>query len=87
MHNEACVLQNQVMKILKQYSKIMICCFLLQNLRVEFDDQGNLKNITNRNKNFTVRFSSQGFYWYTSKYKIFLFILIICISLFRFSRQ
>jgi hypothetical protein len=42
--------------------------FLCQNLRVEFDDQGNLNNITNRVKNFTVQFSAQGFYWYTSKY-------------------
>ncbi|UJR33645.1 hypothetical protein I4U23_021078 [Adineta vaga] len=43
-----------------------VCTLQNQYLRVEFDNQGNLKNITNRNKNFTVQFSSQGFYWYTS---------------------
>ncbi|CAM4947282.1 unnamed protein product [Rotaria socialis] len=42
------------------------CILQNQNLRIEFDDQGNLKNITNRRKNFTVSFSAQGFYWYTS---------------------
>ncbi|CAF2951488.1 unnamed protein product [Rotaria sp. Silwood2] len=46
-HNEACILQNQ-------------------HLRIEFDDQGNLNNITNKNRNFTVLFSAQGLYWYTS---------------------
>ncbi|CAF0726334.1 unnamed protein product [Adineta ricciae] len=42
------------------------CVLQNQYLRVEFDQQGNLKNITNQERNFTVQFSSQGFYWYTS---------------------
>ena len=32
-----------------------------------FDDQGNLETVTNREKNVTVTFSAQGFYYYTSK--------------------
>lgn len=43
------------------------CVLQNQYLRVEFDDQGNLKNITNRDKNLTLTFSTQGFYWYQSK--------------------
>ncbi len=40
---------------------------IFQHLRVEFDDLGHLKNITNLDKNLTVSFSEQGFYWYSSK--------------------
>ncbi|CAM4888703.1 unnamed protein product [Rotaria socialis] len=38
----------------------------IDHLRVEFDDQGNLNSITNRDKNITLQFSAQGLYWYTS---------------------
>ncbi len=37
-------------------------------MRVEFDDLGGLKQITNLDKNLVVSFSEQGFYWYASKY-------------------
>ncbi len=47
----------------------MLLFFSMQYLLVEFDDQGNLNNITNRVRNFTVQFSAQGLYWYTSKYQ------------------
>jgi hypothetical protein len=36
---------------------------------MEFDAQGNLNNITNLDRNFVVKFSGQGLYWYTSKYQ------------------
>jgi hypothetical protein len=35
-----------------------------QYLRVEIDDQGNLLQIIKLNKNMTLSFTSQGFYWY-----------------------
>jgi hypothetical protein len=44
------------------------CTLQNQYLRIEFDDRGNLNNITNRDKNITVPFSTQGLHWYTSKY-------------------
>ncbi|CAF1685286.1 unnamed protein product, partial [Adineta ricciae] len=37
-----------------------------ENLRVEFDDQGNLREIINLKKHISVRFTTQGFYWYSS---------------------
>ncbi|CAF1321855.1 unnamed protein product [Rotaria sp. Silwood1] len=42
------------------------CILQNQYLRIKFDDQGNLNNITNQDRNFTVLFSAQGLYWYTS---------------------
>ncbi|CAF3610103.1 unnamed protein product [Rotaria sp. Silwood1] len=42
------------------------CILQNQYLRIEFDDQGNLNNITNRDKNIILPFSAQGLYWYTS---------------------
>jgi hypothetical protein len=41
----------------------------MQYFLIEFDGQGNLIKITNRAENFTVPFSAQGLYWYTSKYR------------------
>jgi hypothetical protein len=35
---------------------------------VEFNDLGHLKHIVNLDKNLTVSFIEQGFYWYASKY-------------------
>ncbi len=43
--------------------------FFVQHLRIEFDADGNLNNITNRDRNLAATFSGQGFYWYTSKYQ------------------
>ncbi|CAF3582661.1 unnamed protein product [Rotaria sp. Silwood1] len=42
------------------------CILQNQYLRAEFDDQGNLNTITNKDKEFTVLFTAQGLYWYTS---------------------
>ncbi|UJR06766.1 hypothetical protein I4U23_011053 [Adineta vaga] len=42
-------------------------CYLEnENLRVEFDDQGNLHQIINLKKHISVPFTAQGFYWYSS---------------------
>jgi len=54
---------------------IVLICFL-QYLRIEFDDQGNLNNITNLDSNITLPFSAQGLYWYTSKYLPLLHMFI-----------
>ncbi|CAF1289187.1 unnamed protein product [Adineta ricciae] len=43
-----------------------MCYLKNENLRVEFDDQGNLHQIINLKKNISVSFAAQGFYWYTS---------------------
>ncbi|CAF4709512.1 unnamed protein product [Rotaria sp. Silwood1] len=40
------------------------CVLQNQNLRVDFDDQGNLHQIVNINQKIDVSFVSQGFYWY-----------------------
>ncbi|CAF4891977.1 unnamed protein product [Rotaria sp. Silwood1] len=40
------------------------CVLQNQNLRVDFDDQGNLHQIVNINQKIGVSFVSQGFYWY-----------------------
>ncbi|CAF4737494.1 unnamed protein product [Rotaria sp. Silwood1] len=40
------------------------CVLQNQNIQVEFDDQGNLHQIFNLNKNISVSFINQGFYWY-----------------------
>ena len=40
---------------------------------MEFNDQGDLKNIVNLAKNLTVLFTEQGLYWYASKYPCRLF--------------
>ncbi|CAF1146005.1 unnamed protein product [Rotaria sordida] len=43
-----------------------MCILQNEHLRVEFDDQGNLQQIINLEKNLTLPFTSQGFYWYSS---------------------
>ncbi len=58
-------------KILQEiYSMCFIYC--LENLRIEIDNQGNLKRIGNLQKNINITFLNQGFYYYQS----ILFIMI-----------
>lgn len=67
-HNEACILQNQVI-IQHQYDIDCFSFFLFaKHLKVEFDEQGNLNKMTNRDQNLAISFSTQGLYWYTSRY-------------------
>jgi hypothetical protein len=47
---------------------------------VEFDDRGDLKHIVNLDKDLTVTFTKQGFYWYASKY----YAIIISIKIRKF---
>ncbi|CAF1357329.1 unnamed protein product [Adineta ricciae] len=42
------------------------CVLQNEHLRVEFNSLGELKEITNLDKNLVVAFSEQGFYWYAS---------------------
>ncbi|CAF4699968.1 unnamed protein product [Rotaria socialis] len=41
------------------------CTLENEHLRIEFDDQGNLHQITNLEKGIATSFTTQGFYWYT----------------------
>ena len=67
-YNEACILQNQVI-IQRQYDVDRFSFFLFaKHLKVEFDEQGNLNKMTNRDQNLSISFSTQGLYWYTSRY-------------------
>ncbi len=49
-------------------------------MRVEFNDLGHLKHIVNLEKNFTVLFTEQGFYWYASKYSTVVIIIILFVQ-------
>jgi hypothetical protein len=55
----------------------MILFFYLKHLRIEFDEYGNLLNITNRDTSLTLPFLAHGLYWYTSKYLPFLYRYIL----------
>lgn len=69
--NQACILQNQVpcrdREIRDKHDDWSNLLF--QYVRLEFDEEGQLKNITDRETNRVLPFSSQGFYWYTSKFQ------------------
>ena len=41
--------------------------WFLQFLRVDFDDQGKLHQLTNLQNNVSTTFSNQGLYWYHSE--------------------
>ena len=37
-------------------------------MRIEFNALGDLKKVTNLDKDLTVSMTAQGFYWYASEY-------------------
>lgn len=75
--NDACVLQNQV-SMIKDHERLNWnddVLYILQNLLVNIDAQGNLQKIVNLQTNVSATFSNQGFYWYAGKFLVSFFII------------